>query len=539
MHQLLIVDDQPDLVDDLAEMMPWDSVGIVKVHKAYSAREALDIVAVHPVDIVVTDIRMPGMSGLELVERIRDSWKNIRCILLSGHDNFEYVKRALQHQANDYLLKPVEDKELLGSVAKAVQDLEAQWSDIASFRNALQSVKNNLPILRDHLLTDLLEGRRLDRQDMADKLELLEIPFRVDHPCCMMLLRLEDSFRPFTGKDRSLLEFAVTNIAQDIFADEFRLWQTKDAYHYLVFLVHRNPDLPPVDRESREQVESKAVQLQHYMKLYLKGTASVLISNWGVFPDDISGLYNASVIHFRRHIGSDKELLLSIADEAVPLRTHSLTRLHEPPMLVHLLEAGQWAALNEKLDDIFDELEQQWGHSHEHILEAYLAIASAVCFSAHNNKRWMAELLGDDYLNIVNGSPFHTIQQLRIWTERVLHKYRSDMETESKDSRSNLVRQVQEYIHGHLGEASLQSIASHVHLNPSYLSKIYKLEAGEGISDYVFRLKIDQAAYKLRTSGDKIYEIAASLGYSKTSYFIKVFKEKYGLTPQEYRDKLS
>lgn len=540
MHQLLIVDDQPDLVDDLAEMLPWSSIGIGTIHRAYSAPEALEIVMSHPIDIVITDIRMPGMSGLDLIERIRTSWKKIRCILLSGYDDFEYAKRAMQHQANDYLLKPADDKELLEAVSRAIKDIEEQWKDVSSLRNALHSVKKNLPILRNHLLLGLLEGHRAD--DFRDKSEMLEIPFTEKLPVYMMLLRLEDYFDKYAAQDASLMEYAVTNIAEEIFGDDFHLWQTKDMHGYLVFLIQQKKRQATEDLSIKEQIEMKASLLQHNVKLYLKGTVSVLISNSGNVPGDVSRLYEQSVESFRQRIGSEREFLLSISNELdnpQEQSANSLTHLYDPPMLVHLLEAGQWLALEAKLEAIFSELEQKWSHSHEHILETYFMIVSSFSFSIHKNKKWMSEIMGEDFQKLVSGPQFHTIQQLRDWTRRILASYRKDMETESQDSRSNTIRQVQEYVQGHLGEASLQSIAAHVYLNPSYLSKIYKLETGEGISDFLFRLKMEQATHMLRNSNEKIYEIAGGLGYVKTSYFIKVFKEKYGMTPQEYRDKLS
>ncbi|PZD93031.1 DNA-binding response regulator [Paenibacillus sambharensis] len=541
MHQLLIVDDQPDLVDDLADMIPWEQAGIIKVHKAYSAQEALEIVAVNPVGVIITDIRMPGASGLDLIEQVRATWDKIRCILLSGYEDFDYAKRALQNRVTDYLLKPCEDEELIGAVQRAVKDIEAEWEAISSYQNAMQSIRQNRPALRNHLLMDLLEGSRVPEDELAERLELLEVPVQSGRPYCLMLLRLEDYFDRYRGSDVPLMEYAVFNMAEELFADTFHLWQVKDKHGYMVFLIQPKSEPGTGEAGLKDTAENKASRLQHSVKQFLKGTVSVLISRWHPFPQELSPLYDESVVQFRQHIGSDRELLLTIADspEQRAQSVNSLTHLYDPPMLVHLLEAGQWNALDEKMDAIFDELEQKWSHSHEHILETYFMIVSAFSYSIHKSKRLMSELMGEEYRKLVSGPQFHTIQQLRDWSAGILETYKRTMAEEAKDSRSSLVRQVQDYVHHHLGEASLQSIAGHVFLNPSYLSKVYKLETGEGISDYLFRLKMEQATYKLRNTNEKIYEIAEGLGYLKTSYFIKLFKDKYGMTPQEYRDRLA
>ncbi|WP_028611870.1 response regulator transcription factor [Paenibacillus harenae] len=537
MYQLLIVDDQPDLVEDLASMLPWESVGVASVYRANSGQEALEIMNVTPVDIVITDIRMPGLSGLDLIEQIRASWNHVKCILLSGYNDFEYAKRALQHQASDYLLKPAEDEELLNAVSKAVSELEDRWQEVTSHQSALSSLRSNLPILRSHLLLELLKSRATGLAELKERLQMLELPFTAPSGCCLMLLRPEDYFDEQNEKDSSLLEYAICNIAEEIFSDEYSLWYTKDEYGYLVFLLTRKKDALSAEPMNIHQIERKTAQLQHCVKLYLKGTVSLVLSKQAAFPDDVQGTYELSLSSFRQRIGSERGFQLTLAEDAEQGEANSLSRLYHPPLLIHLLEAGQWDAIDEKLNLAFEELEQKWGDSHEHILETYFMIVSSLSFSIHKNKLWMAELMGAEYNQLLNGPHFHTVKQLRSWTTSVLQAYREHMSGKVQDSRSNLVQKVQEYASGHLEDASLQSIAEHVFLNPSYLSKIYKLETGEGISDYLSRLKMAKAAHMLRSTPDKIYEIAAKVGYMKTSYFIKVFKDRYGMTPQEFRDR--
>ena len=130
MSQLLIVDDEAHVVERLAELVPWEQSGILTVYKAYSADEAIEKLHEHPIDVVITDIHMPGMTGLELSALIRMKWKKIQCILLSGYADFEYAKEAIQQGASSYLLKPVTDEELLAAVSQALEKLQAQWEQV-------------------------------------------------------------------------------------------------------------------------------------------------------------------------------------------------------------------------------------------------------------------------------------------------------------------------------------------------------------------------------------------------------------------------
>ncbi len=114
MYQLLIVDDEVHVVERLSATVPWLSMGIGQVHKAYSASEALSLLNQFSVDIVITDIQMPGMSGLELIAEISRKWKKTKTIILSGHSDFQYAKEAILHRTEDYLLKPVTEKKFAG-----------------------------------------------------------------------------------------------------------------------------------------------------------------------------------------------------------------------------------------------------------------------------------------------------------------------------------------------------------------------------------------------------------------------------------------
>lgn len=533
MYQLLIVDDQPDLVEDLATMLPWDTIGIGSVFQAGSGKEALNIMNETPIDIVISDIRMPGISGLDLIETIRARWSHVRCILLSGYNDFEYAQRALKSQASDYLLKPVEDEELLKAVRSAIEALESRWLEVSSHQNAIATLKDNLPIVRGHLLGDLLKGRQYSGPDWEKKLGMLELGIQPHSSMCMMLLRMEDYFVNQNDHDSSLFRYAITNIAEEIFADGFKLWHMMDDYGYIVFLILPKDSGVQLDLPV---IEQKMSHLQHYVKLYLKGTVSLATSREARFPEDISGIYEQLLGSFRQRIGSERDFFYTLTEEHEASEANSLTQLYQPPLLHHLLESGQWDAAEEKLAAIFAELELKWGDSHEHILETYYSIVSSLSYTIHKNKLWLADIMGSEFNQLLSGPLFHTIRQLQTWTNEVVGSYRKNISGRAQDSRSGIIQKVQEYASSHLDTASLQSIAEYVYLNPSYLSKVYKLETGEGISDFLSRLKMEKAAHMLRSSPDKIYEIASNVGYQKTSYFIKVFKERYGVTPQEFRD---
>ncbi|MGG1515424.1 response regulator [Paenibacillus oryzisoli] len=537
MTELLIVDDEVHVVDRLYSTIDWASVGVEQVYKAFSGEEALELLGQTSIDIVLTDIQMPGITGLQLIQTINRRWPKTKCILLSGYSDFNYAKEAILQGTEDYLLKPVTEADLLATVSRVKEKLQREWEEVVSRQRLSYTLKENLPLLRGNLLSDLLQGRSMSSSSLRDKMHMLELSDFHEQAFAIMMIRLESQFLEYDISRLSLMEYAIGNMVEELFGERFDSWHAKDAHDYLVFVMKKKGESETPDKEETAWLERTASVLQSAVNNYLKGKISILVSTWGTFPQDLNGLYNRSLSAFRKKIGNELELFMRLGDEPVPTELTALQRLYEPPTLNHLLEAARWDDVGEKLGVIFDEMEAKYAESQEHLLEVYFSIASAYAYIAHKNGRQLHQLIGRDYDRMTEGIPFRSVNQLRDWSMRALRCMKEDMDQERKDSRVSLINEIRSFIEQNLAsDVSLQSIADHVYLHPVYVSKIYKLETGDNLSDYVNQVRMDKAAYLLKHGQDKIYEIATQLGYQRPHSFNHAFKKHYGMTPQEYRD---
>ncbi|WP_284645485.1 response regulator transcription factor [Paenibacillus silviterrae] len=542
MFQLLIVDDEAAVVDSLADTLPWQQIGIVSVFKAYSGFEALEILQTNTIDILITDIRMPGMSGLELLERARRSWKKLKCILLTGHAEFEYARQAIQHDTYEYLLKPISDGDILDKVDRLVALLKKEREELQSYQQVVKAFEESLPRLRGELLNDLLQGMKLSPQRLQEKMELLKVRMRADESFALMLVRMEGKLSELDLYSLSLMEYAVVNMAEEIFEDDFQLWPCKDIHGFLVFLVtiKEEKTVELTGKEAFEhQLQQQASQLQLSVNHYLKGTVSVLISKRGQFPIDVNTLYQESLYSLRRRIGSQSGLFIYVSEELERQPVQSLQRLYEPPLLVHLLESASWDSAEEKLSSIFQELNRKWADSSEHLIEVFFSVYASFSSFAHKNGCELAAMLGPALSDVAGLAACRSIKALEGWAFESLRLMRTSMESETRNDREHAVEKIKQYIQRNLTEdVSLQAVADYMYMHPVHISRIYKFETGENLSDYILRLKMELAASMLANRSLKNYEIALQLGYQNPNYFNKVFKKYYSLTPQEYRLKL-
>lgn len=528
--QLLIVDDEASVVDTLALTVQWEDYGIEEVHCAYSAHEALQIAAKNSIDIMITDIRMPEMSGLELLKVMQQYSRQTRCIILSGHDEFEYAKQAMAYQTLDYLLKPIDYDELTRTVKRAVKLIEEEWKQVTSLQRIRQTLEANRPLLRSQLLNDLLKNKPILEKTLEQRLALVDIPFRLDDPYMMMVVRLEEDFSGYDLRSLSLLEYAVTNIAEEVFQDLFQLWHCVTEQGYLVFLIKSEK------KGALQLVDTYAVKLQNHVQKFLKGSLSICLSPIDRFPNHLYKMYIDSINSINRHIGNKTSFFLTSKETLEHPEDSFIRKLNEPPTLQTLLNAGNW---DEALDKIYGWLfcgTQELSQDQLFTILLHIASSFTICFPLHEDG---AHVQTGNELDLLLRKKGHlSRQRLYDWSKKIITLQKEKAETETENTHQQIVAKVQSFIHEHLREGiSLQIIADHVGFHPVYLSKIYKSATNETIGDYIHRYRMERAEHLLLNTDLKIYEISNELGFLATPHFIKIFKKHFGVTPQEFRDR--
>jgi len=535
MTAVLLVDDEPVILEELA-MFLKQVQSIEQVYTATSGYEAIELMNEVTIDVIVSDIRMPGMNGLELCEYVRDHVPFIQCILLSGYAEFEYAQKALKNEVADYLLKPVRKEELLHTIQLVMEKAKKKWEEKMSSRKAHQTLRSNLSMLRSNLLLNLLRDKYVSAERLTEQLGKLDISFVEGEKAALLMLRAENRLLEYDDHSTSLFEFAVVNIAEEVLNEHFDVWMCKDDYHYLVFLLSPKSETAASQSTAGKLLERLTCQIQVHVSAYLNGSISALVSLNEIFPANIPELYQKSLQLFRQLPGSEHEQLIRLWDQLPQMPMQSLKRLYQPPTMLQLLEEQRWADAYQQLDDIFDELCEEGLDTSEHLAEVFFALSNAYSYMVHVHGLQLANVQGEYFAMAGNMAMLRSTHLLKNWSKDVLKRLEQNIQEEMKGASSLFVQKVHQYIERNLESVSLQTLGSHMDLHPAYISSMYKQETGGNLSDYIFRFKMTRAAYLLRTSQSKIYEIASELGYQYTPYFSKLFKNQYGMTPQEYRE---
>lgn len=526
MNDLLLVDDESAVVDALALTIDWTSLGFSEVHTALSAEEALAISRKNPIALVVSDIRMPGMNGLELIEKIKEMNSHAKCIILSGFSDFEYTQEAIRLKSDGYLLKPVSDEKIIGEVSRLLKEYREEWERVSSYRRALSTLKNHLPLLQSQLLLQLLADKS-PFPSLEQRLETLEIEVSPGEPFSLLLIRLEDESLEEGNPD--ITEYGIMNLIRDLklTGQDSDLWMGKDGMGNLIYFLPGDPE---------GNVSKKISLLQGLIGDHFQRKASVIISRRGVFPGDLPLRYGDMLSAMRKMIGGDEGLCLYLEQDLPELTVQASSVLYEFPSLRQILEIPSWEKAEGRVKDICSYLKESWPQSHEHLVEAFFVISSALMQTAHRNGQILFDLMEERGLSWVSVEALRSIDHLESFSLGIIELLKTEFMQDMHDSRSRLVTRINEYIADNLGhDLSLQVLSDHMSLHPVYISKIYKQETGDNISAHILRKRMEVASHMLRSTNRKVNAIGRGLGFSHPAYFNKVFKDYFGLTPQEFR----
>lgn len=534
---LLIVDDQPHQIDNLRQIIEDSGLSSLQLWSAESGYEALEILSQTTVDIMITDIRMPEISGIELIQRSRQLSRRLRSILLSGYSEFEYAQQALELGTVKYLLKPVDERELLELLQRLIQEIEQEQAEQLRHHSQNYAMAAQLPVMRRQFAERLLQGNdKAASGSLRERLSFLRLPLEPGTPYILLLLHIEPGTRLYSDNDMELLRYGIFNIAEEGFRESYRLLYGSMWRDEMALFVWPAAEGQGYTGKSRMIADVKLLtrELQRNVAKYLNRTITAgFVEYICPFPEQVPLLYKSARSIVRNVAGKSPQRFATRAELPLEQITGALRSLYEPPLLSHLLETRQWKALREKLATVFHELEEKWDESEEYAQEAFLLIGAVLQKALHEKGQGLSEGVG---LGMEVSRILSSRERFSDWVTETVNRVIETYGDEGTPHNHNMVQKVIHYIERQLHtDLSLTQISEKVGLHPSYLSKIFKDETGATLSEYWTKARMERAMELIRNTDMKVYEVAEQVGYATPHYFIKIFIRHFGMTPHEYR----
>ncbi|WP_019636916.1 response regulator transcription factor [Paenibacillus fonticola] len=541
MYRLLIVDDEEIITDSLYEVFHQLMSNQLDICKAYSGKEALDWLSRTRIDIVLTDIRMPGIGGLELSEYIRLHWPRCRIIFLTGYGEFDYAYKAIQIPNVRYILKTEGYDKVTDTVSEVVGEIQ-QGNKMLDL---LQQSNEQYAALKMMTQGDYIRYLLQDGSILFDEPELLgkefgklHIDLEPKHKVLLVLGRIAfNSGTTYT--ERSEASAAARFIWNSFLSEHTRSVGIVDKQGDMLWFIQ------PSSLASKEKpgspllryVEGTLELIQEAMLSSLGLSIAFTISGasceWRHVTQQYERLRQLQQLKF----GDGISMILKDHTEMLDLSTDKEGGMmaHKAAMLESHLEAGRAAEFFAELGEISDSVMYDKG-SVQRSIEAYYSIG-LVLLSYINRTGIHGQV--DDYSKLMRLDDHSTIREGFRYLLQIAESVFRYKQLDERDRTTQVISRICQFIEEHISEdLSLVRLAEVHYFNPSYLSRFFKQECGINLSEYIDKCRIRKAK-ELLIGGDlKVREVAASVGYEASHSFTRFFKKMTGLTPQEYREAL-
>ena len=326
MNTILLVDDRKDIIEGMSTIIDWHLLDCELIGSASNGRKALALIAQYHPDIVITDINMPIMDGLELIETVKEKWTDIRFIILTGYDDFAYMQKAIRYGVDEYLLKPVRVEDLQNVIRKLVDILEVERNLRRQNYLEQRQLQQGLPLMQDAFFTQLVEQPNITAEEAESQFHFLNITLPIKD-LVLVGIELSKSFLQDEKLDRETLDiyyFAIENAAKELFSSHF----PTASFRYATGTVNEKVYvLLSLDKRSIDDVKSTIDSLKLAMVEGFK--TSLMVGHSSVFSD-ISGI-SSSFYQCNKEIEADNWLTGGATAQYIDqVKNYIHSRYHTP-----------------------------------------------------------------------------------------------------------------------------------------------------------------------------------------------------------------
>ena len=526
MYKIIMADDSALSLKGLEKNLDFASIGAELVCSFLNGMDVLAYLREHSdIDLLISDIRMPHITGLELAREALTLNKMMKIVLISAYDDFEYAQEALRIGVTDYVQKPIQYDQLQQTIQNALRKLEEE-------RALLRRLEEARPRLRELFYQKLVRSRpRLAEHMLAREAEYLGITVRGGSFLCVAVAGEEAGESPATDTESMLLRAILqTDALRTWFSAEMECHVIEEQDDTLVLLHAPLLGAEALTRQAVSLCERYAAQHADSHSAYF-GIGTPQATLWEI----TRSIETARRMVSRRFVYDDQTVFYQTPDakSVLPFLTHITEAQAE---IINLLFRRERGPLDRMVDRITHEaithLQDQT------LIVPYLVVlVSGLLGQLRQNDVDLSE--AEHALTVFSAKSRRPVnsQDIEEMLRRFFDSAIAALDQSQQTYRHKMLTTVKEYIAANLSDSKLhlESIADEVHVTYSHLSRIFKQSEGINVSDYITKMRIERAMRLLRSTSDPISLVSDQAGYSSPYYFSACFKRIVGQTPSEYR----
>ncbi|NGM83761.1 response regulator [Paenibacillus sp. 7124] len=535
MYKVLIVDDERPVRTAIRLAGEWEQLAVSEIAEAPEARTGLELLKEWKPDIVLVDIKMPVMDGMEMLRRASAEHPEVKYIIISGFDEFEYARQALHYKVLDYLLKPVDRAELNRSLRQAIRQLDEERQQRETEQRQCMMNNLSLPLFKEKLLTMIIEGDSVHPPIIEDYKRLTSMTKQgVLYGCAIVQLLNFNSVcaAKFKGDSFSCY-FAVTNMIDECCApwsQGFSFRSYKSDHEIIVVLeIGAHPEPKAF---SAAQITEVIASLQN-----LFGFTSIAgVGSFSPSFEQLSSSYSEAHA-IKSSINILKNGNRVFTEIQTGRRAGMPSILNKKELLIRAFESGNIEFTRGIVAGYFEHIKQSGYFSMDDARKA----AAEFIFLIENIaiQLGVAEDLQGKQISFGTAQSYSSFEEFSDFVFRVISHVFDRIQAGLKGSETFNIIRIKNYIDDNFfTDIHLTMFSEQYFLSKEYLSRLFKERFGFGIYEYVLKVRMDKAKEMLDDPAIQIQQISSKVGFNDNAYFSKAFKKYSGLSPSEYRNRM-
>ena len=532
MYSILLVDDEQYIRQSIIELVQWEKKGFYILGEASNGEEALELMEKNVPDILITDIRMPVMDGIELSRRIREKHPSVKIVFLSGHDDFDYAVSGIKLNIIEYLLKPISINDLelmLEQVHEVLDDEKREANDLkrieTEYLENFQGIKMSFLV---SLITD--NYKEVPELEIKKLIKTYRLNLKGDRNVLLNVNIDKSTLKKgqTENHDLEMMKFSLANVIRRI----SKKYLNGEVFNFTSNIVVMLSD-------SKENID---LYKDIIVKEISESTKKLFHFSVGIGVseeyDSLSGAKSAfqssiSALNYGLIMKKNKEVYISDI-ETIGLEKMIFDEANETK-LISLIKIGSKKELSGFIDELFKGFNNDnQTHLQIFLMELYVSVLKAY--------KSVIPIYDTDMLQRIQMiSDIHhhqEIEEIREWFKEFCLTVIESIQSQRKKKTDSLAKKSYDYLVDHYKDPtlSLKSVSKQMAISPSYFSSLFKKENGISFTHALIKIRMEKAKEYLLTTDCKIVEVALASGYTDQHYFSYCFKKYFGESPNKIRE---
>lgn len=532
MIKILLIDDEVVIRTGIRTSIDWESYGMTITGEAANGKEGLEKAFDLKPDIIIIDVKMPVMDGLEFTKIVKEKMRNVRIVILSGYDDFKYAREGLRLGVNEYLLKPVGADELISILKKQCKEIMEEREALNKERVLKNIFEENLFYVQSRFVNSIVKKEYTEEAYIIEKAKELQINFA--GPAYQVIVIDIDDFYLITenlsDKEKDNLKLSIKNIAEEVLKPLTNSNVYFSEFDYLISVIN-------LKDAKDNKIYGLYREIRNCVKKYQNLTVTIGVSNACTGILKIPDAHSEAVSALRSKVFRGKDKIIDINQvDKTQITSPVIYPSADEKEIISFLKTMEIDKLNKVIGKICSDLIK---------METEDVKIREICLRLITISASYLDEIGVDYrsYNHREFNPYNeigkyeTLEDIEGWLKDIFRYFIDVMQNSKNEKFKGIVKVAIQYINGNYqDDIDVLRMAAVTYVTPNYFSRVFKKETGKSFTEWLNIVRVDKARSFLKDARWRVYEIAEKVGYKDYKSFTFNFKKYVGCTPKEYRE---